>query len=180
MFSKKPAQPKAPWAIRVLTPDYLIDGALDSDEHPESWPFFSPEADVSSGGMLYLASPRFTPVSPNAGAPPTVSQWLLPGDGLYAAVMPLDEAGLAALRKSVSSFKHTFAAVLHAGPYAIWGQLLSNFESAGDLYNLARHRNLAVQDATIEHRQPGAAFAGLKAPLVMVSMRQLLGIGLVK
>ncbi len=180
MFAKKPPVPKAPWSLRVLTPDFVVDGYHDPDQHSGSGPFFSPEPAETTMATLWLDAPRFTPASPGAGAPPVVSQWLVPFTGSYVAVVPLDATSLAVMRRNVANYKHPFAAVLHVGPYAVFGQLLSDFDDVNDLDILAHHRNLAVQDATVEHRLPGAPFAGLQAPLVMFNGRWVVGIGLTK
>ena len=180
MFGKKPAPPKAPWAVRLLTPDFVVDGYLDFEEHPESWPFFTPQAAATTTATLWLDAPRFTPTSATAGAPPEVSQWLVPFDNSHVAVLPLDEASLAAMRKNASSYRFPIAAVVHLGPYVVHGQLLSCYEDVADLSTLTHNRCLAMQDATIERRRPGAPFAGLQAPLVMLNGHWLAGIGLIK
>ena len=73
MFAKKPAGPKAPWAVRLLTADFLVDGYSDTEAHPESWPFFTPQTGASPAGLLWLDRPRFTPVTT---APKALVLWL--------------------------------------------------------------------------------------------------------
>ena len=180
MFARKPPAPKAPWSVWVLTPDFVIDGYLDPDAHAGSGPFFSPDPAETATATLWLDSPRFTPTGPGAGAPPVVNHWLVPFSGNYLAVAPLDEVSLALMRHNVAGYQHPFAVTLHVGPYAVYGQLLSDFDDVNDLDLLAHRRILAVQDATIAHRLPSALFAGWQAPLVMVNGRGVTGIGLTK
>ena len=178
MFSKKPAIPKAPWAVRVLTPDFLIDGQVDTEAHPESWEFFSPSVSRNDSGLLWLNAPRFTATSANSGAAPAVSTWVVPLSGGVVAVLPFDNASLAEMQKNVADFNHPYPALLHVGPFAIRGQLLSEFDKAADVSNMAGYHSLAVANAEIEYRLPGAAFTGLKSPLMLVHMRRLQGFAL--
>jgi len=178
MFTKKPTGPKAPWAVRLLTTDFLVDGFTDTEAHPDTWPFFSPQTGSPPTGLLWLDSPRFTPVA--AGTPPqaAVKQWVVPYSSQYVAVMPFDNTSLAAVRKNADSHKYAHAAVLHVGPFAIRGQLLSTYEAVSYLSTMAAHLSFAMQDAEIESRLPNPQFGVLKAPLVLVRAQLLQGIGL--
>ena len=178
MFSHKPAPPKTPWAVRVLTPDFLVDGYTDTDAHPDSWPFFGPQTGRLEAIFLWLSSPRFTPTSAASGAPPNVSAWLVPYTGDLVAVLPFDDASLAAMQKNAADAKHAFAAVLLAGPYLIRGQLLSLYEKPDDIAVMSGHHSLAVANAEIEYRLPGAQFTGLKSPLMIVHTRHMQGLAL--
>jgi hypothetical protein len=175
MFSKKPSTPKAPWAIRLLTPDFLIDGYYDTEAHPESWPFFSVEIGATPLAVSWLASPRFTPVTTGAGPVPAVVNYRLPDTGNFAAMMPFDDARLAAMRKNGSSQKYPFGAALDVGPYAIRGQLLRPYQKPDDLGLLAGHLSLVVLNTEIEYRLPGAKFTGLRAPWMLVRTHLLQG-----
>ena len=178
MFQKKPTIPKAPWAVRLLTPDFLVDGFTDSEAHPEIWPFFTTEIGASPTGLLWLDAPKFTPVIAGTPVPPAVSQWVLPFAGEFMAVMPFDDACLAAVRKNIASLKSPHAVVVHAGPFALRGQLLSEYAAVSYLSTMSAHMTLAIQDVEIEYRRPNPNFTGLKAPLVLVHTRALQGIGL--
>jgi hypothetical protein len=178
VFGKKPATTKAPWAIRVLTPDFLIDGYHDTEAHPESWPFFTPQSGSPPEAMLWLASPRFTPVAAGAVVPPPVTNWLLPYNGSFVAVMPFDDASLAGMQKNASREKYPFPAVLYVGPFTIRGQLLSPYQNPAEFAMIAGHLNVVVVNAEFEYRLPGAQFTGLKTPLALVRTQLLQGFGL--
>src|SRR3569832_1770705 len=126
MFAKKPAVPKAPWAVRLLTPDFLVDGFCDNEAHPESWPFFTAYTDAATKALLWLDAPRFTVVAAGGAPPLDVKQWVAPYGGQHVALLPVYEASLAAIRKNIACHKYAFAAVLHAGPFSVRGQLLSS------------------------------------------------------
>ena len=179
MFSKKPAAPRAPWAVRLLTPDLLVDGFTDSEAHPESWPFFAPHGGSVPTGMLWLDRPSFLPVTADAVAPTGVSQWVVPYSSNYVAVMPFDNASLAAVRKNTEGQKYSFAAVLYVGPFSIRGKLLSEYEAAPYLSTMAGHLSFAVQDAEIACRLPNPRMTAFKAPMALVRTQLLQGIGLI-
>jgi hypothetical protein len=178
MFSKKPTAPKAPWAVRLLTPDFLVDGYTDTEAHPETAPFFAPHGSSLPTGMLWLDSPRFTPVAAGAALPPAISQWVLPYSSNHVAVLPFDAASLAAVRKNAENFKYSFKAALAVGPYMIRGLLMSDYEAVSYLSLMAGRLSLAVQDAEIECRLPQTQMAAFKAPMVLVRTLLLQGIGL--
>ena len=178
MFSKKPATAKAAWAVRLLTPDFLVDGYADSEAHPESRPFFTPDTGSTPAGTLWLETPRFTQLVTGAAAAPSVSRWLLPYNGHYAALLPFDNASLAAVTKNAQNHKYAFPAVLHVGPFAINGQLLSEYEAVDYLNTMANHACLAMREVEISYRLPGAQMAAFKAPLALVRTQLLQGIGL--
>jgi hypothetical protein len=180
MFSKKPAGPKAPWAVRMLTPDFLVDGFSDTEAHPESWPFFAPHSGNVPTGMLWLDNPSFLPVTAEASAPPAVSQWVVPYSSNYVAVMPFDMASLAAVRKNAERQKNSFATVLYVGPFSIRGRLLSEYGAVPYLSTMAGHLSLAVQDAEIACRLPNPRMTAFKAPMVLVRTQLLQGIGLLR
>ena len=179
MFAKKPNAPKAPWAVRLLTPDFLVDGFTDTEAHPETWPFFTTAVGSTPSGLLWLASPRFTPVASGSAPPPAVTQWLVPYSGNFVALMPFDNASLAAVRKNIADLKYPHAATLYVGPFALRGGLLSNYEAVSYMSTMSGHQCLAMQDVEIEYRLPNPSFTGLKAPLVLVRTHLLQGIGLV-
>jgi len=179
MFSKKPAAPKAPWAVRLLTPDFMVDGYTDTDAHPESWPFFTPEVGSTPSGMLWLGTPRFMPLVTGGTTTPNVSRWLLPYHSSYAALLPFDNASLEAVTKNVQNQKYAVPAVLHVGPFALQGQLLSAYETIPYLSNMAGHLCLAMRAVEISYRLPGAQMAAFKTPLALVRTQLLQGIGLI-
>jgi hypothetical protein len=178
MFSKKPAMAPALWAVRLLTPEYVVDGYSDNAAHPESWPFFGPQGSTAHPGLLWLDGPRFTAVAAGGSVPANVRQWVVPYSSSYVAVLPNDAASLAAARKSAEGHKFSFAAVLTVGPYSIRGQLMSEYEAVSNLGMMAGRLSLAVQEAEIECRLPQSPLAAFKAPLVVVRTQLLQGIGL--
>jgi len=178
MFQKKPSAPKAPWTVRVLTADFLVDGFADTEAHPESWAFFTTAVGSTPTGLLWLDGPKFTPVIAGVAAPPAVRQWVLPFTGDFTALMPFDDACLAAVRKNIASLKEPHAALVHAGPFALRGQLLSEYGAVSYLSTMSGHLSLAMQDVEIEYLRPNPGFSGLKAPLVLLHTRALQGIGL--
>ena len=178
MFTKKPAGPKAPWAVRLLTADFLVDGFCDTEAHPEGWPFFTPQTGTAPAGLLWLDRPRFTPVAAGMTPQPAVSQWVLPYSSNYVALMPFDDASLAAMRKNAADDKYAKAAVVHVGPFAIRGQLMSPYEATSYMSTMAHHLSYTMTDVEIEYRGPNPQFTGLKSPLALVRTHLLQGIGL--
>jgi hypothetical protein len=178
MFGKKGVAPKAPWAVRLLTPDFLIDGYTDLDSHSEGAPFFQRQTGSMPLGALWLTSVRFQATGPSSGTAPTANNWSLAYSAAFVAAIPNDEASLTATRLNIADLRNAFQAELFVGPYAIRGQLLSPAAHAGDFAMFGSYHSLVVKDAVIDYRLPGAQLTGLKAPLAVVRTLLLQGIGL--
>jgi hypothetical protein len=176
MFTKKPATPKAPWAVRLLTTDFLVDGYSDNETHPESWPFFTPATGTAPAGLLWLDRPRFTPVSTGTPPQPPASQWMLPFSASYVAVLPFDDASLAAMSKNAADRKNAFPAIVHVGPFALRGKLMSEYAAVSYMSTMATHMSYVMQEVEIEYRGPNPGFTGLKSPLALVRTHLLQGI----
>jgi hypothetical protein len=178
MFAKKGVAPKAPWAVRLLTPDFLIDGYVDLEAHSEGAPFFQRQTGTLPLAALWLTSARFQATGPSSGPAPAANNWSLAYSAAFVAVIPNDEPSLTATRAYTSDLRSAFPAELYVGPYAIRGQLLSPAAHTGDFAMLGSYLSLVVKDAEIDYRLPGAQLSGLKAPLAVVRTLLLQGIGL--
>jgi hypothetical protein len=155
--------PSAQWAIQVLTLDYLIDGSLDADRDKNSFRLMG--HDVSP---VPVTSARFRAAGAYSLPQLPATPWLLIYGDQLVALIPRDEAGLAAARMFNAAFKVAVPAEVYAGPYVIRGQVLS---PDGSLRVFEGYTGFPVQDAEIKSLIPGAQLGLLKAPYVLVMSR---------
>src|SRR5712692_5574900 len=147
MIAKKGVAPKPPWAVRLLTPDFLIDGYTDLDTHSEGAPFFQRQTGSMPLAALWLTSARFQATGPSSGPAPAADNWSLAYSAAFVAVIPNDEPSLTATRAYTSDLRKAFQAELYVGPYAIRGELLSPAAHAGDFAMLGSYLSLAKSPA---------------------------------
>jgi hypothetical protein len=159
-----PSVSKSPWAVQLLTFDYLIDGYIDGDrEHYNLTLVYL----VKGGAVnMHLTSVRFQPTRNSALPTPPPAPWaLVYGDGLVA-VIPRDEAGTTFVtKKNADLFKVAVPAEVYVGPYVLRGKVLSPDK---ELTVFESYRRFAMQDAEISCLLPGALLTGLQAPYVLV------------
>lgn len=181
MFGKKPttpppAQPKpqsppAPqpprptgWPVQILTPDYVASG------------YIPPVMDMPLVGFLnnpalptiVLANAQLQAIGPQAVvASATPAEITIPKASLIAFI-PRDEAGMRSATMHLPN--RAERAIIYAGPYLLraafmlTGEMpLQNFFGAGG------GTLIAVTDAEVACQTPGAKFAPLTAPVLVLN-----------
>jgi hypothetical protein len=184
--SKKQPTSRMPWAIQVLTTEYLIDGTVQPGsymsgnsnvfEHlakDDSW--------LQQGGVSFTAM-TWTGVhvqpTGNLGMPvQTYSVWQLMSYDNVVAFIPNDDASKEAFQDAFKNYKHPLSADVFSGPYRIRGAFLS--QSANRLTpQLATENSLfPLQDARIESLLPGASLTGMQAQWLLLNAFLLHGVG---
>jgi hypothetical protein len=185
MFGKKPAapppaqpKPQAPpapqpprpsgWLVQALTADYVVSG------------YMPPVPDMPLVGhlnnpaqpTLVLANAQLQALGPQAAvlsAAPT--EVTLPKVSLIALI-PRDEAGMRSAAMQMPN--RAERVILYAGPYV----LRAAFMLAGEMplrnfFGAGGGTLVAVTEAEVACQTPGAKFAPLKAPILVLNKAQV-------
>jgi len=181
MFGKKPAppppaqlkpqgtpQPQAPrpagWAVQALTADYLANGYLAPVMDMPLVGFLN----ISTQSTLALSSVQLQALGSQAtlanGSPAEIT---IPKASLVA-LLPRDEAALRSAAMQMP--QRAERAVIYAGPYL----LRAAFMLVGDMplrnfFGTGGGSLVAVTDAEVICQLPGAQFAPLKAPILILN-----------
>jgi hypothetical protein len=152
-----------PWALDVLTLDYLVSGQVGPDAQKWAWTFFSViEKEAPSALEVTVSEARSTGALPAPDlAGKTVGFSYATG---LIGLFPRDEAG-EKLWDQWAGIGEAAPAEVTIGPYAISGSLLS---PSGGLDFLINDR-FAMRDATVT-RSDGAG-APIDAPRAVFSTR---------
>ncbi len=185
MFGKKPAtpppaqpKPQAPpapqpprptgWPVQILTPDYVASG------------YIAPVMDTPLVGFLnnpalpaiVLANAQLQALGPQAViASATPAEVTIPKASLIAFI-PRDEAGMRSAAMQMPN--RAERAIIYAGPYL----LRAAFMLAGEmllrnLFGTGGGSLVAVTEAEVACQTPGAKFAPLKAPILVLNKAQV-------
>jgi hypothetical protein len=185
MFGKKPAapppaqpKPQAPptsqpprpsgWLVQVFTADYVASG------------YIAPVMDMPLVGFLnnpalptiVLANAQVQALEPQAAVvSATPAEITIPKASLVAFI-PRDEAGMRSAAMQMPN--RAERAVVYAGPYL----LRAAFMLAGDMplrnfFGAGGGSLVAVTEAEMACQTPGAKFAPLKAPLLVLNKAQV-------
>jgi hypothetical protein len=157
-----------PWAIQLLTPDYLIYGFIDSEASDRYYTLTSAEtSSTPSTCVVHLTQATFRPASNLVPIDPSPTEWYSVGWNAFLAVMPWDQASVDYLVKE-SSHKSLIPADIYIGPYLIQGKVWSRNKSGTDLSFLAYAHRFIVQDVCINCLLPGSQLHDLKAPFAVL------------
>jgi hypothetical protein len=170
MFGKK--QPKAPWAVQLLTNDYLVSGHLDGDDPTGPW-FLQVQASDLAMATLTLTDAGVEPAAGQTIQATRVAKWVLPATGLWVGVLPRDDGSLAYCTDQNSNSKHPIPATAYVGAYEIRGTVLSP-DKYVDI--LAGYPSFAMQNVTINSLAPGARVKDFQAPYIVLRTLLLQGI----
>ena len=181
MFGKKPtappsAQPKpqappAPqpprpwgWLAQALTADYVVSGYLAPVMDMPLVGFLN----ISTQATIVLTHAQLQALGPQAAVvSATPTEITIPKASLIAFI-PRDEAGLRSAAMQMPN--RAERAVVYAGPYLI----RAAFMLAGDMplrnfFGAGGGSLVAVTEAEVACQTPGAPFAPLKAPILVLN-----------
>jgi hypothetical protein len=173
MFGRKPeptiaAQSQARpmgMPVQILTPDFVIGGFLPPMDTPMLG-FLNLPANAS----ITLGRCRLAALNPQVVVPVEVAEITIPKANIIA-VVPRDEAGSRSAMLNLPAASKR--ATLYAGPYLIQATIRVLSENAFSNFFSSGGGNLfTVTDATVRSTLPGAKFAELKVPALVVN-RQL-------
>jgi len=185
MFSKKtaappPAQPKpqAPptpqpprpsgWLVQALTADYFASGYIPPVPDTPLVGYLNNPAQLTivlANAQLQALGPQVVVVSA------TPAEITIPKASLIAFI-PRDEAGMRSAAMQMPN--RAERAVVYAGPYL----LRAVFMLAGDMplrnfFGTGGGSLVAVTEAEVACQTPGAKFAPLKAPILLLNKAQV-------
>jgi hypothetical protein len=177
MFSsKKQTTPMMPWAVQILTTEYLIDGSVQPSEYSIAGKDMFVEANKDfedEGGTrgIRYRTWREGKVQPTGNLTSPVQYFTKLTLGACAnlvAIIPNDDACRQAAKKAFQKYQHPVSATVYAGPYHIRGTALTH---TTDQIRLFGHDGglLPFQNAEIESQLPGARLTGLKAPWLLLN-----------
>jgi len=75
VFGKKQSTPKAPWAVQLLTTEYLVDGNMDGDGPTGPW-FLHVQAEDLAMATLTLTKARYQATGNLNVTLPTAAKWI--------------------------------------------------------------------------------------------------------
>ena len=148
-------QPLPPWAVQILTPEYLVDGYSDSEDN--IFEYLS-VADSDDDFDYTFTSARVQPTGLLTIPPFSCQEWTCAFLTSVVAVLPRDDASLKAVQKAWEDSEYSYRAELFAGPYLIRGAIQSDSQDHPSFATF-----MLVTGATVESLLPGAQLARLNA-----------------
>jgi hypothetical protein len=164
--------PNALWALRVLTPDYVIDGLCDTDRYPI---FTFSSANYHScipTDALQLISTQIQSISGLILPANNTPNWNVTFYNGFVAVIPGDEASVRYFHSNLSKYPDVNVDV-YAGPYLIRGILpieKKEFKKLEFLFSFV------VKDAVIDCLTPNSFLHDYHVPYAMVRTLLVQGI----
>jgi len=155
----------ASWSIAVLTPEYLVEGTLDSDW--SSWMLQAGPQTVPSIRPVQLWNARLQSAGQLAIPAALTSHQLVMGDFSCLAVIPRDQASMDFVTNK-NRCKTLIPGEVLVGPYVIRGSLWSPDGADNGVSFVSGYQAFVVQNAHIESLVPGAKLPSLDAPLAVV------------
>jgi hypothetical protein len=171
----KPSKPKMPWAVRVLTPDFLVDGSFNESDKTPWTSFFRAVSNTDTGPqeIMRLTSARMHSSSGRLPVPADVQpNWVVSQSGSIIAVIPHDETSIKYVAEA-NSRNTALPADLYVGPYLIRGVLLNASQDIGYLDSCF---SVVLKDAQIDCLLPGSSIKSLQAPYAIVRTLLMQGI----
>jgi hypothetical protein len=160
-----------PWAVQVLTTDYLVDGQIDPDIRGHKF-FFTALQTSKPAGALILNNVKVQPTSTAEAPSPATATWLATFNTTLVAVIGRDNTACDYIVQHAP--QTPVAAELRVGPYAIRGTLLLPVP-ANRMADVLGSFGFAMQNAEIDCVVAGSKLRGLKAPALMISTALLQG-----
>jgi hypothetical protein len=166
MFGRKQSSGStALLAVRVLTPDYLIEGLWEPADL-ENLMITVDEEGIGTSRSTQLNSVQIQPIGGNETASRTVSKFMARGDQIIAQI-PRSDAQISSY-DYWKSYKKPLAATFYFGPYTIRGSLMhTNLEIFEHI--------MPMCDLRITSQRDGEKFSEINAPFALVNTRWLIG-----
>jgi hypothetical protein len=167
----------APWAIQVLTQDYLINGFYDESQDNSTAPFFfrawaDYDGKIANSAAMHLTNIQFQPTRASAFPGGSAADWFMYSH-MVVAVMPHDEQSTLFVANNNNKNKYMIQADIFTGSYLIRGTVLCPDRK---INRYQAYFNLPVQNAEISCLLPDARLQGLKAPFAIVRTHLIQGI----
>jgi hypothetical protein len=162
----------APWAVQVLTVDYLVEGWIDPDIRGHKY-FFTATQTGKPAGSLIMTDVKVQATSTAEAPSSATGTWMVTYNPTVVAIIGRDA--------TVDSFIIEHAAhtqvptEMRVGPYSIRGTLLLPVP-AQRLPDVLGSFGFAMQNAVIDCVVGGSKLRGLKASTLMVSTALLQGV----
>jgi hypothetical protein len=161
-----------PWAVTVLTLDYLIDGQIDGS-NPLQAAVFNRNNVEAGLAPLTLTSIQVQPTGSLAVPSDHLSSWTIAFNQTVIGMIPRDEKSAAEFVK-YNTLKNTVTAEMVVGPYFIRGTVFHRL-NADTLFRLAE-ADLAMRDIEIDRITPDSKLKGQKVPFMIVRTDLIQGI----
>jgi hypothetical protein len=161
-----------PWAIQVLTLDYLIDGQIDGGNMLQAAVFNLNNVNAGLAPMM-LTSIQVQPTGSLAVPSDHLPSWTIAFNQTIIGVIPRDEKSVAEFKKW-STQKNTVTVEMVIGPYCVRGTAYHRL-NAEHLQKLSEV-NLALKDVEIDRITLDSKVKGLKVPFMIVFTELLQGI----
>jgi hypothetical protein len=169
---KKKAEPAVPWAIQVLTTEYLVEGYVRPDDDP----FLEiSDENLDNTSSLQLTNVSVRPTGGLAAPARSYPVWNLIFWNRVVALIPRDDASLAAARQLEESRTHPLEVEVYIGPYRVLGTLHLSQPDVTDAWTPGVEMFAVLTDATLENLTPGAQVDKLTAPWLMLNGSQMHG-----
>ncbi len=155
-----------PWAIQVLTTEYVVDGYIQPEEDIFRWARQYGLTDAFE--CAPLTSVQILPAGQLNTPPQSFTTWEFSYCTTIVMIIPGDEASRKAAPRDYRDYRHPFRAVIYAGPYVIRATVLSDSEETGMLF--VDHKGfIPLRDAEIDCQLPGSRLTGLKVPWLVLN-----------
>ena len=157
-----------PWAIQLLTPDYLVYGFIDSEASDRFYTLtYAETSSTPSSCVIHLTQAAFRPASILPPPDPSPTDCFFTGWNAFLAAMPWDQASVDYLVKE-NTCKSLVPADIFISSYHIQGKIWSRDKSPADLSALRFAHRFIVQDVCINNLLPGSQLHDLKAPFAVL------------
>jgi hypothetical protein len=160
-----------PWAIQVLTMDYLIAGQIDGSDILQQAIFSLPGRHLDSRTAVTLTSVQIQPTGSLPVPGGSISSWTLGVPLGVIGVIPRDEKSMAEVLRNKNE-KETVPVGMLIGPYVIRGTLYVNPKY---VLRATGENGLTLKNVEIDRITPDSILKGLKAPAMVVSTHLLQG-----
>jgi hypothetical protein len=174
--AKKPHVDQAPWSLQILTTEHLIEGSFHADKYAvggedifaQSTVYDEDETNYDTFDEMRLMQARIQPAGNLATPVQTFPGLELPSFDLVVAIIPADDASLAAAKKAYKAHRHPLDAVIYAGPYLLRAKLLSDHPDASRS-PFSDNWLVPLADVVIDCQVPGARLTTFRAPWLLLN-----------
>ncbi len=160
-----------PWAIQVLTLDYLIDGQIDGSNSLQA-AVLGLNNVIAGLAPLTLTSVQVQPTGSLTAPSDHPTSWMIDFNQTIIGVIPKDEKSIAEFQKR-NIQKSTVAVEMVIGPYFVRGTAYHRLSS--DLLYRLPQVPLALKDVEIDQITPDSKLKGWKAPFMIAFTKLLQG-----
>lgn len=161
----------APWAVKVLTTDYLVEGEMDGN-YPGNKYFLWGQQTSKPAGAVTLTKVKFQPVAGTEAPSSATATWMVTFNPTLVAVIGNDETTIALLLEHAG--KTPVPVELRLGPFALRGTLLLPVPSER-IADVLGSFGFVMQNVEIDCVAAGSRLRGLKAQALLMNTALLQG-----